>query len=75
MTGFKLLGATAILSALIATPTLGEPMNQEPGLYSFYHPNSDPNVGSAPAADAAMATVHGSGAMVMKMKIRSHARR
>ena len=70
MTKFKFLGAAAILSALIATPVLAEPMNQEPGLYSFYHPNSDPNVGSALAQADAMAldSPRGSGVMVMKMK-------
>lgn len=51
MNSFKFLGAAAILSTLIATPTLAEAMNQEPGLYAFYHPNGDPNVGSA-SADA-----------------------
>jgi hypothetical protein len=71
MTKFKFLGAAAILAALIATPTLAEPMNQEPGLYSFYHPNSDPNVGSAPADAMALDLPRGSGVM-MKMKMRSH---
>jgi hypothetical protein len=71
MTKFKFLGAAAMLSALIATPALAEPMNQEPGLYSFYYPNSDPNVGSAPADAMAMDLSRGSGVMV-KMKMRSH---
>jgi hypothetical protein len=80
MIKFKFFGAAAILSALIATPTLAEPMNQEPGLYAFYHPNGDPNVGStAPAVDAmALAPSRGSGVMMMKMKAgsyRMHARR
>ena len=79
MTKFKFLGAAAILSALIATPTLAEPMNQEPGLYAFYHPNGDPNAGSTAPADAmAMDLSRGNGVMVMKMKAgsyRMHARR
>ncbi len=72
MTSFKFLGAAAILSALIATPTLAEPMNQEPGLYAFYHPNGDPNVGSTPADAMALASPRGNGVMVMKMKMRSY---
>jgi hypothetical protein len=74
MTRFKLFGAAAILSALIATPTLAEPMNQEPGLAAFYHPNSDPNVGSsAPAADTmAMAPLRGHDEVMMKMKMMPH---
>jgi hypothetical protein len=79
MTCFKFLGAAAILSALIATPTLAEPMNQEPGLYAFYHPNGDPNAGSTAPADAmAMDLSRGRGVMMMKMKAgsyRMHARR
>ena len=72
MTKFKFLGAAAVLSALIATPALAEPMNQEPGLYAFYHPNSDPNVGSAPTDAMALAPLRGNGAMMMKMNMISH---
>jgi hypothetical protein len=72
MTSFKFLGAAAILSALIATPTLAEPMNQEPGLYAFYHPNGDPNAGSAPSDAMALAPFHANGAMMMKMKTGSY---
>jgi hypothetical protein len=73
MTKFKFLGAAAILSALIATPALAEPMNQEPGLYSFYHPNGDPNAGSSAPADAmALAPLRGNGEMMMKMNMISH---
>ena len=68
MTKFKFLGAAAILSALIATPTLAQPMNEEPGLYAFYHPNGDPNAGTPAPADA-MAMVPRNG-MVMKMKMK-----
>jgi hypothetical protein len=70
MTSFKFLGAAAMLSALIATPTLAEPMNQEPGAYAFYHPNGDPNAGT-PGPDEAMAMVPRR-EMVMKMKMRTH---
>jgi hypothetical protein len=71
MNKLKLFGAAAILSTLVATPTLAEPMNQEPGLYAFYHPNGDPNAGSAPADAFAWAPVRGSGVM-MRMKMRAH---
>lgn len=71
MASFKFLGAAAILSALIATPTLAEQMNQEPGSYAFYHPNGDPNVGSTPAPADAVALMRGNG-VVMKMKMMSH---
>jgi hypothetical protein len=79
MTSFKFLGAAAMLSALLATPTLAEPMNQEPGAYAFYHPNGDPNAGTPGPADAmALAPPRSNGVMVMKMKAgsyRMHARR
>jgi hypothetical protein len=76
MTRFKLLGAAAMLSALIATPTLAEPMNQEPGLAAFYHPNSDPNVGSTPApADAMALDMSGGNRVMMQVKMKSHAAR
>ena len=54
MNKLKLFGAAAILSTLVATPALAEPMNQEPGLYAFYHPNGDVlHAGlPTPAADA-----------------------
>jgi hypothetical protein len=69
MTSFKFLGAAAILSALIATPTLAEPMNEEPGLYAFYHPNGDPNAGTPGPTDAmAMVPRH---KVVMKMKMKA----
>jgi hypothetical protein len=78
MTKFKVLGAAAVLSAFIATPTLAEPMNQEPGLAAFYHPNSDPNAGSAAADAMALELPRANGGMVMKMKMTTrsaHARR
>jgi hypothetical protein len=71
MTKFKFLGAVAIVAALTATPALAEPMNQEPGLYSFYHPNSDPNVGPASAGAMAMVPLRGHEVM-MKMKMMPH---
>ncbi len=41
MTKLKLLGATAALFALTATPALSQQAIQEPGLYAFYHPDGD----------------------------------
>ena len=72
MTRFKLFGATAVLSALIATPTFAQPVIDEPGSYAFFHPNGDLGFGPPPStADAfASASLRGSGVM-MKMKMRA----
>jgi hypothetical protein len=51
MTKFQIFGAALVLSAAVATPALAEVI-QEPGLYSFYHPNSDLGIGSSRRADA-----------------------
>ena len=48
MTKFKFFGALAILSAFNAAPALAQHMIDEPGMYAFYHPNGDPNAGTAP---------------------------
>jgi hypothetical protein len=74
MTIFKFFGALAILSALNAAPALAQHMIDEPGMYAFYHPNGDPNAGTAPApADSmAMDLSRRNGVMVMKMKMRAH---
>jgi hypothetical protein len=55
MTSFKLFGAAAVLAALIASPaSAADPLaEQEPGMYAFYHPNSDLGIGSGrPVANA-----------------------
>ncbi len=80
MSTSKFFGALAILSALNAAPALAQHMIDEPGMYAFYHPNGDPNAGTAPApADAmAMDLSRGNTAVMMKMKMRTrpaHARR
>jgi hypothetical protein len=80
MTSFKFFGALAFLSALTAAPAFAQHMIEEPGMYAFYHPNGDPNAGTAPAPANSMAMdlSRGSGMMVMKMKMRTrsaHARR
>jgi hypothetical protein len=41
MTRFKIFGAAAILSMMIATPVLAQAAIQEPGSFAFYHPNAD----------------------------------
>ena len=59
MTTFKLLGAAAILSAMIVSQASAQAVIDEPGMFAFYHPNGDVlHAGSSrPAADAqAMAT-------------------
>jgi hypothetical protein len=53
MTTFKLLGAAAVLSAIIVSSASAQPVVQEPGLMAFYHPDSSLGMGSSrPAADA-----------------------
>jgi hypothetical protein len=76
MTAFKFFGALAILSALSAAPAPAQHMIDEPGMYAFYHPNGDPNAGTAPADAMALAPPRGNGAMVMKMRLHpAHLRR
>jgi|SRR5450432_1355739 hypothetical protein len=41
MNSFKILGAAAVLSMMIAPPLFAQAAVQEPGLYAFYHPNAD----------------------------------
>jgi hypothetical protein len=53
MTTFKLLGAAAVLSALIVSSASAQPVIDEPGMYAFYHPNGDLGIGSTrPAIEA-----------------------
>jgi len=68
MTRFQILGAVALLSALSAAPALAEHMIDEPGMYAFYHPNGNPNAGTAPADAMALAPPRGNGVMTMKMR-------
>ena len=73
MTSFKFFSALAILSALNAAPALAQHMIDEPGMYAFYHPNGDPNAGTAPApADAMALGLSGGNRVVMQMKMRAH---
>jgi BA14K-like protein len=60
MTRFKIFGAAAILSMMMATPVFAQAAIQEPGAYAFYHPDADVlNAGrSSPGETAgAMASV------------------
>jgi hypothetical protein len=41
MTTFKIFGAAAALSVMIATPVFAQAAIQEPGAFAFYHPNAD----------------------------------
>ncbi len=53
MTSFKLFGAAAVLSALMASPASAQPVIDEPGMFAFVHPNGDLGIGSSrPVADA-----------------------
>jgi hypothetical protein len=72
MTTFKFFGALAILPALNAAPALAQHMIDEPGMYAFYHPNGDPNAGTAPADAMALDLSRGNRVTVMKMKTRVH---
>ena len=72
MTTFKFFGALAILSALTAAPALAQHMIEEPGIYAFYHPNGDPNAGTAPAEAMALGLPRSNGVIVMKIKMKTY---
>jgi hypothetical protein len=54
MTSLKIIGAAALLSAAFASQAFAQAAVQEPGAFSFYHPNADVlNAGrGAPPANA-----------------------
>ena len=54
MTGFKILGAAAILSLTFATPVFAQAAIQEPGAFAFYYPNNDVLNGGRPTPAAGM---------------------
>jgi hypothetical protein len=58
MTRFKILGAAAVLSMMMATPLFAQAAIQEPGAFAFYHPNADVLNGGrpTPAASGALAS-------------------
>jgi hypothetical protein len=71
MTRYVSLAAAVILSMATASQALAQAAIQEPGAYSFYHPNADLlNTGSARPADA-MASANG-GVAQMQMSVRPH---
>ncbi len=53
MTRFKLVGAAAILSMMVA-PVFAQAAIQEPGAFAFYHPNADVLNGGRPTPAAAL---------------------
>jgi hypothetical protein len=54
---FRLPGAIAALSTMIATPVFAQTAIQEPGAYAFYHPNASLGLESARPATEAMASL------------------
>jgi hypothetical protein len=54
MTGFKMLGAAAVLSLMYATPVFAQAAIQEPGLFAFYYPNNDVLNGGRPTPAAGL---------------------
>jgi hypothetical protein len=57
MTSFKIITAALVLSAFAAAPASAWQAVDEPGAYSFYHPNADVlNVGPSPSSSNAMAS-------------------
>ena len=74
MTTLKLFSAALILSAAVATPVLAQEAIQEPGNWSFYHPNGDLlHAGSTRPADA-MATQLRGDVFGMRMAVKPHKR-
>jgi hypothetical protein len=57
MIKFRVIGVAAVLSAAFAGPVFAQAAIDEPGMYSFYHPNADVlHAGSgAPSGDMASA--------------------
>jgi len=41
MINFRVIGVAAVLSAAFAGPVFAQAAIDEPGMYSFYHPNGD----------------------------------
>jgi hypothetical protein len=73
MTSFKLFGAALLLSAFVAVPVSAQQAIDEPGAYSFYHPNADVLNGGAPTPAAAMASRQPRDAMAStQMSVRPH---
>jgi hypothetical protein len=54
MTSYKLFGAALALSVIVVAPASAQQVIDEPGAYSFYHPNADVLNGGRPATGAAV---------------------
>jgi hypothetical protein len=61
MTRFKILGAAAMLSLMLATPVFAQAAVQEPGAFAFYYPNYDVLNGGQPTPAARMDAIAGRG--------------
>ncbi len=72
MTRFKLFAAAVLVSAAFTGPAFAQAAIQEPGLYSFYHPNGDALSGSRGAPGNAMAAASGSDFGGMRLYVRPH---
>jgi hypothetical protein len=53
MTSLKTVTAAVLLSALTASPVFAQAAIQEPGAFSFYHPDRDVLNGGAPLSSEA----------------------
>jgi BA14K-like protein len=54
MTSFKIFGAAAILSMMIATPVFAQAAIDEPGAFAFFYPDADVLNGGRPTPAATM---------------------
>jgi hypothetical protein len=74
MTSFKIFAAALALTAFAAAPASAWQAIDEPGSYSFYHPNEDVlNVGPSPSTwsqNAAASTLRSSPATTTQMSVR-----
>ncbi len=70
MTKLKMLGATMILSAAIATPAFAEVIS-EPGNYAFFYPNGDLGLGYS-MPQSTMAQMRGADVKAVQMPMKTH---
>ena len=73
MTSFKLFGATLVLSTIAIAPASAQQVIDEPGAYSFYHPNADVLNGGRPITGTAVsASSPGNALASTQMSVRTH---
>jgi hypothetical protein len=73
MTSFKLFGAALVLAAIAVAPVSAQEAIQEPGAYSFYHPNGDVlNSGSRAPSNALAQALRSDNVSGTQMSVRSH---